>query len=59
MIKNTAHAGVKEDSSEDGGDVSLNPSDSTGDKLIPEKKKTFLNFLETDVRSNTLGIVSK
>ena len=59
MIKNSAHVGVKEDCQEDGGSVSLNPTDSTGDKLIPENKKSFLNFLETDVRSNTLGIVSK
>ena len=61
MIKNTTHAGLKEDIQEDGGSgsESLNTTDSTEDKLIPEQKKSFIKFLETDIRSNTLGIVSK
>ena len=59
MIKNTADAGVKDDSQEDEGNVSVISKGSREDKLIPEKRKSFLNFLETDIRSNTPGIVSK
>ena len=59
MIKNTADGGVKDDSQEDEGNVSVISKGSREDKLIPETKKSFLNFLETDIRSNTPGIVSK